>query len=139
MAIWTLLALTGLVSFQFIAYLLQPRVEYSDSVLAGMEGFTAQVSSVGATLSNLERIPAWEREVFNCNHAIYAGAGRIYRSANHDYVNWGPNLSDPNQKSQGTFYCNVKSYDMERNQIPTSPLNFEVKMPDGNWNVYIQK
>lgn len=123
--------------FQFMSNIFQERVKFRDEILSGMVGTKASVSGLGTTLENLETYFKTREYEFDCDNAIYAGAGGRYLSELHSYVNWGPKSGTSNTfKPRGIFVCNL-SYTEAIKQRDSSNFKFAkiLKSNSGSWNL----
>jgi hypothetical protein len=95
-------------SFQFSSHVSQERVKFHDEMLSGMLGTKASVLGLGTTLEYLETYFRTRDYEFDCDNAIYAGAGGRYLSQFHSYVNWGPKSETHKTVApRGIFICNL--------------------------------
>lgn len=132
-----LVLLIFVASFQFLGNLSAERTKFSDELLTGMIGTKASVRDLGTTLVTLENHFTTREYKFDCDNAIYAGAGGKYLSEFHSYVNWGPVVRADNvQKPRGVFYCNL-SYSQAIEKQMHSEYNYIklIKSGSNSWNV----
>lgn len=95
-------------SFQFSSNVSQERLKFHDKMLSGMLGSKESVLGLGTTLEYLETYFKTRDYEFDCDNAIYAGAGGRYLSQLHSYVNWGPKSDAPKTLApRGKFICNL--------------------------------
>jgi hypothetical protein len=124
-------------SFQFLSNISQERVKFRDELLLGMVGTKASVLGLGTTLDNLEKYFKTREYEFDCDNAIYAGAGGRYLSELHSYVNWGPKSgTTKTREPRGVFFCNL-SYAEAIEKRDNSKYKFSriIKADSKSWNL----